>query len=168
MADIACGCSGIRHCLTCESTSQSAKDIIQTLNDAMQNIGPDDLDIYHFCLASFQINIGEWKYCSCSSKQEEFLKGTVVIKDGKEEGRTGSGRQKLAVFSRIIVKGSDCVQFVDLKGEIARSQLLLGLQDIVVIEDFVTEKEEIVLKSEIYKLPWKLSQSGRRKQVIDL
>ena len=167
MADIECGCSGVRHCLICESTSRSTKVISQTPNDTLQNIGPDDLDVYHFCLASFKINFGEWKYCSCCSKQEEFLKGTEVIKDGKEEDRTEPGRQKLAVFSRMINKGSNCVQFISLKGELARSPLLLGLQDIVVIEDFVSEREEMVLKSEIYNLPWKPSQSGRRKQVID-
>ncbi len=42
----------------------------------------------------------------------------------------------------------------------------LGLNgDIIVIEDFITKKEELVLKNEINRLPWKMSQSGRRKQV---
>ena len=42
----------------------------------------------------------------------------------------------------------------------------LGLDgDIIVIEDFITKKEELVLKNEINRLPWKMSQSGRRKQV---
>eukprot|EP00794_Sanderia_malayensis_P014231 gene14230-15715_t len=36
--------------------------------------------------------------------------------------------------------------------------------DVLLFENFITEEEGSILKDEINKIPWKMSQSGRRKQ----
>ncbi len=38
-------------------------------------------------------------------------------------------------------------------------------KEILLLENFVTEEESLTLVEDINKLPWKMSQSGRRKQV---
>ena len=162
----ACGCSGIRHCLLCEKVAGPVKNTSQKNYDVMCPLDPIEVDCYHFCLASRGITYGKCCNCLCSGKQEEIKDRIINLKDEIEEATAGHERRKLIYHRKLIDSGLGSVEFKSLHGNSNESPLTLDMTDIIVVEDFVTEREESYLQSEIYKLPWKLSQSGRRKQVL--
>lgn len=151
MAARECGCSGIRTCLICENNLTLNSESNKKLNASLQNPYLNEPDVYHFCLACKRIVSGEWKNCPnfCFFSR----------KMSKSAGPIGSA----GLYENTAYPVDDDAQTTNQD----ESGLLpdLDTRDIAVMEDFITEEEESFIKSEIYKLPWKLSQSGRRKQV---
>lgn len=149
MADSQCACTGIRTCLLCEETSLPIGNQIGSGENLLEIIDSKGLDVFHFCLINKRIVAGKWKCCSqsCfSNENRDWL---------NSEGNTLSTTSLRNEYPGNLNSDSTCTQ----------ESIDIGLNDIVVIEDFITGEEESCIKSEIYKLPWKLSQSGRRKQV---
>ena len=161
-----CGCSGIRHCLLCETVAASMKNTIQKNDDVVCSLDPTEVDCYHFCLASSCITYGKWCNCVCYAKQEVIKNGMSNLKDDIEKTKAGCEKPELVYHRKLIERGLGSVEFKSLDGDSNESPLILDTTDVIVVEDFVTEREESYLQSEIYKLPWRLSQSGRRKQVL--
>ena len=149
--------------MICEMSSEWTEGVTKISKDVVE-----DIDIYHFCLISSKIGHGEWRGCQCSSSHEEFREGAIFPVNGRIDAPANIVRRNTVSNNRLAEIGGECIQFMSSEGDLTESPLLLGMEDIVVMENFVTESEEAFLRKEIYKLPWKLSQSGRRKQVMKL
>ena len=168
MADEICGCSGVRHCLICEEKYAPNRKINEIDDNQIQKLDSEDLGIGHYCLMRGRIVGGKWKVCLCSSnsffaKEKEFKEDIGKEKSKSKESNDIEGQTITPINKKI---GSLQPHDLGLEIPLKKSSLGIGVNDIIVIENFVTEEEEELLKFEIYQLPWKLSQSGRRKQVI--
>eukprot|EP00112_Aurelia_sp_Birch-Aquarium-sp1_P004992 Seg1566.9 transcript_id=Seg1566.9/GoldUCD/mRNA.D3Y31 product="alpha-ketoglutarate-dependent dioxygenase alkB 4" protein_id=Seg1566.9/GoldUCD/D3Y31 len=161
MADKLCVCSGIRKCLVCENGSR--RDIENERNDDMmqESKSTQDTRVFHYCLETEHVIQNCWVECAfCRPGQKTNRNSTVLQKtEGNNEQK---GEKEDDLTAAPISEHStqpECDKNSDIKAN------TFGIDDcITVLEDFVTHEEEIKLKEAIYKFPWKLSQSGRRKQ----
>ncbi|XP_065055093.1 alpha-ketoglutarate-dependent dioxygenase alkB homolog 4-like [Rhopilema esculentum] len=149
MAERKCGCSGIRMCLICEEKRGKIYDDLA--NHAFEST---NLHFLHFCMNSKNILCGPWKFCSCKNGRLHNGDNDMNF----YEHTTADIVNSLSVYIDADHKHDKLQQFLKIFNG------LLGSQDITVIENYVTDEEESFMINEMYKMPWKLSQSGRRKQ----
>ena len=138
MANKNCGCTGIRQCFLCESgkLNQERRDINCELQE--EGFGYHK-KLLHYCLNLKIVVNGAWKECQCFSPYGK-------IENGGESRYVNDSHNRVdKSVSNEILKLND---------------------EIIVTESFVSMDEDKRLKNEIYKFPWKQSQSGRRKQVM--
>ena len=160
-----CGCSGIRKCLVCENGSK--KDLRIETNDKMMQDrkSTEEIRVFHYCLELERVIQNRWMGCdACSGLWHKRHKTDCNSRmlDKTESNNEQKGEKKNALTEARI---SECSKELKCDKNPDNVADTFGIDDdITVLEDFVSQEEEIQLKEAIYELPWKLSQSGRRKQ----
>ena len=161
MAEKVCGCSGIRKCLVCENSSN--RNLRNEANDkVMQDRkSTEDFRVFHYCLELERVIQNRWMECVCSGLRKKTNCNSKILNKTESNNEQKGEKENAFTEARISVrsKGLQLNQDPDNKTD------TIGVDDgITVLEEFVSQEEEVQLKEAIYELPWKVSQSGRRKQ----
>lgn len=101
-------------------------------------------------------------FCESKKEQEGLNNQQEIPKHLNKDTRENLISLSFCINCQKHFHGPSC----DHNTNLTSDNYKIDLSGVTVIENFISKDEELFIVSEIEKFPWRVSQSGRRKQVV--